>query len=646
MCGLTGVLWTDSRLAVTASQLEEMTNALAHRGPDGAGYHMARTENVGIALGHRRLSIIDLAQGQQPMCNETGTIWVVFNGEIYNYRELIPDLKAQGHVFKTSCDTEVLVHLYEQHGPGMLKFLRGMFAFAIWDAPRRQLFLARDRLGQKPLVYRMEPERFLFASELKSLLQLPDMPRRINRQAIDLYLAYQYVPHPHVIFEGFHKLPPGHSALWRDGRLEIQRYWHPSPVAATALGKDVPPCSFADAKRQLRETLTEAVRLRLRSDVPLGAFLSGGIDSTIIAALMQRESGRPIETFSIGFEHAEYDERSYARLAAERLGTSHHEQIVRPSALEMLPRLVWHYDEPFADSSAIPTMALCELTSRAVKVVLSGDGGDELFVGYDRYQAVRLGARCDFLPARVRRLLASSLWQHLPTSVSYKSMSRRLKRFIASLALEPRLRYLQWISQFQMEERQSLYTPEFAADIHAQSASEWINALYAEFPDLDIVSQTAAVDQLSYLPGDILTKVDIASMAHGLECRSPFLDHRVAELANRIPLAFKLKGRFGKYILRETFRDLVPEPILTRGKMGFGVPMDHWFRGELQPLLHDYLLGDRLLARGYFRRETIQRLIDEHTRKQRDHAYRLWSLLVLEAWHRRHVDGETAEVAG
>lgn len=642
MCGLTGAVWTESRWRVSEAELTAMTDALAHRGPDGCGYFRAEQGSGGVALGHRRLSIIDLAQGAQPMSNEDGQVQVVFNGEIYNYRELIPDLQARGHRFRTSCDTEVLVHLYEEYGVEMLSHLRGMFAFALWDASRQSLLIARDRLGQKPLVYRQDSGRLLFASELKSLLQLDSVPREIDPQALDLYLTFQYVPHPHVIFRGFQKLPPAHAALWRDNKLEVFRYWEP-PVgeSITSAGQTAPPLTLAAAQTELRETLTQAVRLRLRSDVPLGAFLSGGIDSTIITGLMQQEAGRIVESFSIGFQQAEYDESAYARMAAQHLGTQHHEQIVRPSALEMLPKLAWHYDEPFADSSAIPTMVLCQWTRQSVKVALTGDGGDELFCGYDRYRAVRLGERFDRLPGFLRSLIQASCWQRLPSSVRSRSFSRRLKRFLGSLALDPRLRYLQWISQFQHQQRQDLYTPEFAAQVELDQAATWMNELYARFPHCDQVTQTTAVDLLSYLPCDILVKVDIASMAHGLECRSPFLDHRVAELAARLPLNLKLRGRNGKFLLCETFRDLIPEPILQRPKMGFGVPIDYWFRGELQPLLREYLLGDRALSRGYFRPEAVQRLIDEHTRKQQDHAYRLWSLLILEAWHRQHIDRTT-----
>ncbi len=640
MCGITGAVWTTPQRAVSREELRQMTGMLSHRGPDAEGEYHWQQAGQGVALGHRRLSIIDLAQGQQPMTNEDETLWVVFNGEIYNHHELRPDLKARGHRFRTECDTEVLLHLYEEYGCDMVQQLRGMFAFAIWDQTRKELFLARDRLGKKPLVYRSEQDRFLFASEFKALLQLPGVPRQVQPQAIDLYLAYQYVPQPHCILQGFQKLLPGHWALWKPGQLEIQQYWQaPFDEFSKPDSASRSPSLFSESVKQLRETLTEAVRLRLRSDVPLGAFLSGGIDSTIITGLMQQQMERPVETFSIGFEQPEYDERSFARMAAEKIGTRHHEYTIAPSAVESLPRLVWHYEEPFADSSAIPTMALCELTRQSVKVALTGDGGDELFAGYDRYQAVRLGAMLDQLPWTVKKFLTASFWQRLPASVSQKNVLRRFKRFQASLQQEPRLRYLEWISQFKQAERLVLYTPEFLEQIQPQAAADWFFHVYEQVQNRDIVTRTAAADQISYLPCDILTKVDIASMAYGLECRSPLLDHRVAELAARLPISFKIKDRTGKYILREAFRDLIPELILHRKKMGFGVPVDHWFRGELKPLLHDYLLDDRTIARGYFRPTAVQQLIEEHQQKKRDHSYRLWSLLVLEVWHRLYIDG-------
>lgn len=634
MCGIAGAVWSREEDAIDRGVLERMTTAIRHRGPDDAGlYESPRDSGSHCLLGHRRLSIIDLSGGHQPLPNEDGTIWTVFNGEIYNYRELREELLRRGHRFATSSDTEVIVHAYEEYGDDCVESFRGMFAFALWDERRRRLLLARDRLGQKPLFYRQDGRRLLFASELKAILQVPGLPRQVDPEAVDLFLTYQYVPHPRSIFQGFHKLPPAHRATFEDGRLQIVRYWSP-PYADPAQ----PPLHVEEWQRRLRETLTEAVRLRMRSDVPVGAFLSGGIDSTIIAGLMQSLSGRPIHTFSIGFPQQEFDERSYAREAATRIGSEHHEYVVHPSALETLPKLIWHYDEPFGDSSAIPTMSLSEVTRQVVKVALSGDGGDELFAGYSRYQAVHLAGRADWLPDPVKGVLAWNLWQRIPSSTRQRSFGRRLKRFIAALGQPPERRYLRWIGIFDAEARRSLYTPEFLERLGGFDSGEFIAGAYAECPDRDFVTRTTCADVLSYLPCDILTKVDIASMAFGLEARSPFLDHRVAELAARMPIELKFSPGQGKKILIQTFADLLPESIQRRSKMGFGVPIDHWFRNELSGLLRETLLSPRCLDRGIFRCETVERLIDEHQSRRWDHAYRLWNLLCLECWHRIYVD--------
>lgn len=644
MCGIAGATWSEDGEPISAETLQRMTDVLAHRGPDDSGTYFSPQNGTGpgAALGHRRLSIIDLAGGGQPLCNEDESIWIAFNGEIYNYRELRPELESQGHRFRTDGDTETIVHLYEQYGVDCLRKLRGMFAFALWDDRRKRLFLARDRLGQKPLFYREEPGRLSFGSELKSLLQIPGAPRELDHRAVDAYLTYQYVPHPDCILSGYRKLPPGRFAVYENGRLEVRRYWSP-PFDGSAgdwyAADDVDANQPAERWREeLHAALTEAVRLRLRSDVPLGAFLSGGIDSTIITGLMQRLSETPVHTFSIGFAVRKFDESSFAKEAAEFLGTQHHEFRVEPSALESLPKLIWHYDEPFADSSAIPTMALSEMTRREVTVALSGDGGDELFAGYDRYRAVQMASRFDRLPGPLRSLLAAKFWQKLPASIEQKSFRRRLKRFLAALGLPVERRYLQWISIFDDVRRSELYTPEFRESLQGYDSAEFVLDAYGACPTRDVVTRTSCVDVLSYLPCDILTKVDVASMSCGLECRSPFLDHRVAELAARMPIERKLRGRQGKQILRETFADLIPPSIQTRRKMGFGVPLDHWFRGELQPLLRDTVLSESALSRGLFRPDGVRELVRQHVDGEWDHSYRLWSLLVLEMWQRTFLD--------
>jgi len=635
MCGITGAVWSQPDKRIEQATLRRMVEVLAHRGPDGEGTYTAdlrsepgRETTPGVALGHRRLAIIDLAGGHQPMANEDQSVWIVFNGEIYNFRELRRRLEARGHRFQTQSDTEAIVHLYEEEGVRFAEHLNGMFALAIWDARQRRLVLARDRLGEKPLVYRLEPGRLLFASELKSLLEAPGVPRQLDPQAVDAYLTYQYVPHPQTIYRGIAKLPPAHVAVYHDGRLDVKPYWQPDFQVEERRPAE-------EDARELRELLTSSVEMRLESDVPLGAFLSGGIDSTIIVGLMQKLSRQPVRTFSIGFPVPEYDETHYAALAARQFGTLHQEFRVEPDAVAVLPKLVWHYDEPMADSSAVPTWYLSEVTRQHVTVALTGDGGDELFAGYPRYQAVWLGSWFDRLPRLVRRALAGRYWQKLPASPRQKSFRRRLRRFAEMLGKPPLQRYLEWIAIFGEARRAALYHPEFLASLPDTDPLEFLQARAALCCRRDPVTAAGLTDLVTYLPCDLMTKVDIASMAHGLECRPPFLDHRVVELAARMPLARKFRRGHGKRILLQTFADLLPREIRCRSKMGFGVPLDHWFRGPLAGLTREVLLDRRALDRGIFRSETVTRLIDEHLTGQFDHAYRLWALLVLELWQRR-----------
>tara|TARA_R110002072_G_scaffold271038_2_gene430914 strand:+ start:6271 stop:8283 length:2013 start_codon:yes stop_codon:yes gene_type:complete len=663
MCGIAGLSWHHPERLPDIAEVRRMVDVLSHRGPDDSGlYHSEigllgdrehRRSNEGdrvgdergAMLGHRRLSIIDLSGGRQPISNEDGSVWIVLNGEIFNYRELRRDLQSRGHRFGTESDTEVIVHLYEEYGDDCVLHLRGMFAFAIWDKRRVRLLLARDRLGQKPLVYRNHGGRVDFASELKGLLQLNDSPREINPVAIDQYLTYQYVPHTSSILKDYSKLPPAHLATFENGKFATRRYWQPpyEPGRVEFGGeRRSDETTQAEVEIELRETLTEAVRLRMRSDVPLGAFLSGGIDSTIITGLMQEQSDQPVHTFSIGFPVAKFDERTFARQAAEHLGTIHHEKVVEPSALSILPELIWHYDEPLSDSSAIPMMYLSEMTREFVTVALSGDGADELFAGYDRYRAVKLAAAFDYLPKPFRSLFASRLWQRIPASVEQKSFRRRLKRFLDAIGESPQRRYLNWINIFDQARRREIYSDGMLEQLGDTDAASFLESAYAECPSRDFVTQTTCADVLTYLPCDILAKVDIASMAYGLECRSPFLDHRVAELAAWMPLRFKRKGRQGKQILLDTFGDLLPASIRNRPKMGFGVPLDSWFRNELKPLLFDVLLDRKSLDRGWFRPEAVQRLVDEHVTAKWDHSYRLWNLLILELWQQTFLDPNVA----
>ncbi|NUQ66135.1 MAG: asparagine synthase (glutamine-hydrolyzing) [Pirellulales bacterium] len=638
MCGITGAIWTEPDKAIDEPTLRRMVEVLRHRGPDDDGYYASEYglrpgygPTPGAALGFRRLSIIDVACGHQPMSNEDGSVWVVFNGEIYNYRDLRRRLEGAGHRFRTRSDTETIVHLYEDEGPEVFAHLNGMFAIAIWDANQRQLVLGRDRLGQKPLVYRQERGRLAFASELKSLLEIPDAPREMDPQALDEYLTYQYVPYPRTILRGIAKVPPGHRAVYRDGELSVRPYWQPD----FNLEEDRPADEYSS---QLRELLTSSVQMRLQSEVPLGAFLSGGIDSTIIVGLMQKLSSEPVRTFSIGFPVAEYDETHYARIVAERLGTIHEEFRVEPDALDVLPKLVWHYDEPFADSSAIPTWYVSQLTRRHVTVALTGDGGDELFAGYPRYRAVWLAGAFDRLPAAARRVLAGGYWQKLPASPRQKSIRRRLKRFTESLAMPPIRRYLEWVSIFGEARRADLYTEDFLASLPDADPLRFLQQAQQRSSQRDPVTSISLTDLVTYLPCDLMTKVDIASMAHGLECRQPLLDYRVVELAARMPLGLKFRRGRGKRIFIDTFADLLPQEVRHRPKMGFGVPLDHWFRGPLSGFAREVLLDSHTVGRGLFREEAVRGLLVDHVAGRFDHAYRLWSLLFLELWQRRWLD--------
>jgi len=632
MCGIAGKLYCDPTRPVEPELLARMNAVLAHRGPDDAGIHC----DVAVGLAHRRLSIIDLSPaGHQPMGNEDGTVWIVFNGEIYNFQALRPDLEKRGHRFRSNTDTEVLLHLYEEHGIGCLQFLRGMFAFAIWDGPRRRLFLARDRLGKKPLCYQQDGEAFRFASEVKAILQDPTVEARPNPQGISQYLTFGYVTGATSAFEGIRRLPPAHYLVWEKGAVRLERYWR--------LRRDRKLVrSEAEWCEAILAQLEEAVRLRLISDVPLGAFLSGGIDSSAVVAMMRRVAGGPVKTFSIGFAEPEYDELRYARSVAEYFGTEHHELIIRPDALAVLPKLAWHYDEPFGDSSAVPTYYVAEMTRQYVTVALNGDAGDENFGGYDRYRANVLAGSFDRLPGAglFRHAIRSGL-RFLPRGGRRTSLLYRGRRFLDGLTETPERRYARWLCDFH-DDRAGLCTPEFVAVSGGADPLEVILAAYRESDAPDFGDATLGVDAALYLPDDLLVKVDIASMAHSLEARSPFLDHQLMELAATIPFGLKVRGRMTKYILKRALGGLLPDEILRRRKMGFGVPIDHWLRHELRELATETLLAPRAIQRGYFRRETIARLLDEHIRGKAGWHYRLWTLLMLELWHRTYIDGDGA----
>ena len=630
MCGIAGILRLDGR-PVSAPVLGRMAGAMVHRGPDAEGVW----SEGAVGLVHRRLSIIDVAGGQQPMANEDGAIRVSFNGEIYNFQELRQTLVSRGHVFKTNCDTEVLVHLYEDRGPDMLSELNGMFSFALYDASCRRLMLARDRLGQKPLYYFHGNGVLAFASELSALRHVPEFPREIRSQSIHDYLSLQYIPSPHTVYSGVRNLSAGAFLVCSSDAPEpvVRHYWRLGFRNKLDLG-------FADSAHCLRELLERAVRRRLMADVPLGAFLSGGVDSTITVGLMTQAADHPIETFSIGFQEAKYDERRFAEIASNRFGTQHHVRVVAPGDFGVVRRLVRHFGEPYSDASMLPTYFLAGFTRGHVTVALSGDGADELFGGYYRYTVMQWTRVYDLLPMKLRHPLFSALLRCAPHRTEERTFGGRLRRLL-ELGLSDGFsrRYLDLISRFSEALKQKVYGPALE-NTELEPSYAVMNREFAEAGGRAGGERVAEVDTRTYLPGDILRKVDITSMAHSLEVRSPFLDHEVAEFAASLPWAFKQGRGRRKRILRAACGDLLPASVAHRSKMGFGVPLARWFRGAWKRPLQEVLLDPRSRNRGYFAPSAIEALIADHCELRADHSYALWALLVLELWFQEVHDTE------
>jgi asparagine synthase (glutamine-hydrolysing) len=625
MCGICGEL----RLDGTAPQkdlLLQMCATMRHRGPDDEGIYIGKN----IGLGHRRLSIIDLSTGHQPLSNEDGSIWIVFNGEIYNFLELRPNLERKGHRFKTKTDTETIIHLYEEYGIDCVQHLRGMFAFCLWDEKKRRLFLARDRIGKKPLYYTFSKNSFLFASELKAILEDAEIDRLINQEAIHHYLTYQYVPSPITIFTQIKKLQPAHIMVVEDGKIKMfERYWKPEYTSKTNL-------SEPEIIESILEILREATRIRLISDVPLGAFLSGGIDSSAIVAMMSQLMDKPVKTFSIGFPEASFNELSFAKTVADIFKTEHHEFIVKPDALDILPKIAWHYDEPYADSSCIPTYYLSQMTRQHVTVALNGDGGDETFAGYERYLAYKLTSYYERVPRFIRDGIFASL-SLFSESSSRRDFIRRAKRFTEVIAEPKERRYIRWLSTFSNSLKDRLYSDEMKERVGDIDSVEILAESFKRSGTDDLLDTLLFVDTINYLPEDLMVKADIASMAHCLECRSPFLDHKLVEFAASIPSNLKLKGRKTKHILKKALSKILPESILNRGKMGFGVPLSFWFRGELRDYAEELLLCKKA-DRGYFKQNEIKNLLEEHISGRVNHSYHIFSLIMLELWHQTFVD--------
>jgi asparagine synthase (glutamine-hydrolysing) len=626
MCGIAGFVGPGNR-----AYLERMVNLLAHRGPDDEGLFVA----PGIGLGMRRLSIIDLAFGRQPMVNEDETLRLVFNGEIYNFRELRSDLVRRGHRFRTQSDTEVLLHLYEEMGPLCVDRLRGMFAFALWDAPRKRLFLGRDRMGKKPLYYWHRDGLFLFASEIKALLSHPAVSRDVDWTALHHYLAFGYTPADRSIFEGIRKLPPAHTATLSEGGLALQRYWALPP------GDSIPTsrASVHEVTARVRNALREAVRLRLESDVPLGVFLSGGIDSSAVVASMREVTGQRIATFSIGFGRAasSFDELPYARMVAERFETDHHEEVLEPKVADLLPAIVHHFDEPFADSSAIPTFVVAQATARHVKVALSGIGGDETFAGYPRYLGLRLSERYAKLPRWLRSVSGAVVPRLFPESEASRNLGDWARRFVNGADRPLPERYIGWTRFFCRTYLLRMATPalqeRWPDDVEAAH-----HAAFAGRADDDPVDGALRIDLSTYLPDDLLVMADRMSMVHSLELRAPFCDHEIIEESLRIASGLKIPGFRLKGLLKAAFADVLPPRVLSHRKQGFMIPLGRWLRTDLRGMMEDCLSPERVRLRGLFAPDAVETLKQEHLAGVRSHGDRLWTLMMAELWMRQYLD--------
>jgi asparagine synthase (glutamine-hydrolysing) len=634
MCGIAGIV---SAGAPDAGLVRRMCEAMVHRGPDGVGFH----DDEHATLGMRRLAIIDVAGGDQPVYNEDRTVAAVFNGELYNFGELRESLRERGHRFTTQGDTECLVHLYEQYGDDLVHRLRGMFAFAIWDVRRRRLLLGRDRVGKKPLYWRSEGASLSFGSELKSLVQDPAMSREVDPVALHHYLTYQYVPAPWSIYRGVQKLQPGHLLVWQDGAHEIRRYWRLNFTPHPVPDED-------EAAERLRELLLEATRIRMISERPLGAFLSGGIDSSAVVAAMALQGGGRVKTFSIGFDEQRFDERRYARLLAEKYDTDHHEMVVTPSALDVLPTLAWHFDEPFADSSAIPSFYVARMSRERVTVVLNGDGGDECFGGYRRYLAM---ARTQHInaPGRVRPYLTRA-GAYLAGRGETGSRLHKAGRVMELIGQPGPRRYARLMSYFTPEQKHALYTDAMREQLAGVDSYALLDEAFAASRADSDVGRFIDIDVNTYLPGDLLVKMDIATMANSLEARSPFLDHHLMAWAAGLPTGLKVRAGTTKYLLKKAMTDWLPPELINRPKMGFGVPLAAWLRTELRELSWDVLTDRTARSRGFFRPEAVSRLLVEH-QEGHDHGSRLWALIQFELWHRMFVDDSrrespTLDVAG
>jgi asparagine synthase (glutamine-hydrolysing) len=627
MCGICGIVTAEHGDKIDDRILRQMTYAITHRGPDDDGFYV----NGQVGLGMRRLSIIDLVTGDQPVSNEDGRLWVVFNGEIYNYKDLYAEFTAKGHKFTTQSDTEVIVHAYEEYGVDCPKSFNGMFAFALWDKTEKRLLLARDHLGIKPLYYWLDRDRIIFGSELKSIILHPAVVKEVDLEALDQFLTLEYIPTPRTIFKNIYKLPPGHRLIYQDGQHKVEEYWD-IPDLDTPQDEEV-------VQEMLVDLIDEAVNMQLMSDVPLGAFLSGGIDSSSVVAAMSMSSSGPVRTFSIGFHDATYNELPYARAVAKRYGTDHTEEILNPDIVELVEKLVPHLDEPFGDFSIFPTYLVSEVARRQVKVVLSGDGGDEIFGGYDTYVAQAMDRYYRYLPGGVRRNILPRLMTRIPPRPEKKGVINKSKRFIEGAALPTSLQHTRWMMFITENDRYELYRPEVRAALNGWSTADVFEGHFEKKSHWPPLAQQQYVDIKTYLVDDILTKVDRMSMSVSLEARVPLLDYRIVELAVNLPSEMKIYQGETKRIFKQAMSDRLPDDILYKPKQGFSIPIKHWLRDSLKPMMTDLLSPQKIKQRGYFNNECVSEWMEEHLDGVQNHSHRLWALMVLEIWSQQFMDG-------
>jgi asparagine synthase (glutamine-hydrolysing) len=627
MCGICGIASPSSSEPVSAALVRGMCRTIVHRGPDDEGIFAGKR----VGLGSRRLSIIDVSGGHQPLSNEDGTVWISHNGEVYNFPAVRDELIARGHRFSTRTDTETIVHAYEEWGDDFVHRLRGMFAFALWDGRKERLLLVRDRLGIKPLYYTLlDDHTLVFGSELKAILVHPRVKREIDPRALDFFLTLEYVPAPLSIFRGIAKLPAGHWLAYQDGRVELKKYWE-LEAAAESCG-ETKEQTLPEVMDKLYDLLKESVKLRLVSDVPLGAFLSGGIDSSTIVGLMRELGASPLKTFSIGFEEASYNELPYARRTAQRFSTEHEEFTIEPKALDLTEKLIRHLDEPFGDFSIFPTFLVSELSRPHVKVILSGDGGDEVFGGYEHYQAQKIACRG---PVRLAAALGAPLVNRLPPAARKKGVWNKLQRFLQGFEHEPGNRHLRWMMFLSRKDRARLYSAGFKdrlGTIEEVRALPPFRGIFEKMPEFDRLTGELYLDLKTYLADDIMVKVDRMSMAASLEAREPLLDHKLVEFAFGLDGRLKLHGLTTKWIFKKTMERLLPRENIYRPKEGFSIPIKHWLRRELRELMLDHLSEKRIREAGYFNAAPVQKMIDAHLAGRRNFSHQLWALLVFEIW--------------